>query len=338
MGKASRRTRSATSPASIGMPPATQMPPAKRMPAGAQISVVGGRQPCPCGSGKRYKACHGRESREAEGALVARPFEGLPGECDWVALREVVPAATATVRTTAGRGAQEITIATVLPMAWPAMKRTDGAVLVGLQTTAASGDASRDVAVALLAAQAAEPGTPVSPADLPGLSPGPRLQDVLDPAGGFDVAVHEGFDFWLEGIDDVTSEVRDSMERANSAVVPTVKVAGVEAAYWCRIGERRHLRWVLSQPEDVLLDAVARLHAAGRTVLTPGSRYVGAFRAHGLIVPVWDLAADGDAADLEGPCAQFAQALGDALAASAPLTDGERRARAGVVSRQVTLR
>ena len=34
--------------------------------------------------------------------FVARPFAGLPGETDWVALREVVPAATATVRLAPG--------------------------------------------------------------------------------------------------------------------------------------------------------------------------------------------------------------------------------------------
>jgi len=334
MGKASRRTRPSapTTPAATTGDVGDPGSPGGR----AGIPVVGGREPCPCGSGKRYKACHGRDRREAEVALVARPFEGLAGECDWVALREVVPAATAVVRTTADHGGQEATIATVLPMAWPAMRRMDGAVLVGLQTTAGSGDASRDVAAALLGALAAEPGTPVSMIDLPG--PGPRLQDVIDPAGGFDVTVHEGFDFWLQGVEEVTGEVRDSMERANSAVVPTAKVAGVEAAYWCRISERRHLRWVLPQPEDALLDAIARLHAAGETHLTPGSRYVGAFRAHGLLVPVWDLAADDEPADLEQPCALFAERLSEALTVTTPLTAQERRARGGVVSRQVTLR
>ena len=42
--------------------------------------------------------------------------------------------------------------------------------------------------------------------------------------------------------------------------------------------------------EDTLLDALARLHAAGADSVGEGSRYVGSFRAHGLVVPVWDLA------------------------------------------------
>ncbi len=300
------------------------------------VPVVGMREPCPCGSGRRYKACHGLVSRAQAVRLVPRPFEGLPAEADWVALREIVPAATATVRTTAEHGAREVTVSTVLPMAWPAMHRADGSVLLGLQTQGGSGDPSRDAAAALLAALAADPGTPVAPGGLPG--PGPRLQDVIDPAAGFPVDVHDGFEFWLAGVDDVTPDVRESLDRANAAVVPTRRLTSVEAAYWCEIGARRHLRWVLPQPEDRLLDALARLHAADRTSFADGTRYVGAFRADGLLVPVWDLAPGTEAADLEEPAAAFARLLDETLTDPAPLTADERRARAGVVSRQLTLR
>ena len=55
---------------------------------------VGPREPCPCGSGRRYKNCHGSASG-APPAFVARPFAGLSGEADLVALRELVPSATA---------------------------------------------------------------------------------------------------------------------------------------------------------------------------------------------------------------------------------------------------
>jgi len=305
----------------------------------SEVPVVGMREPCPCGSGKRYKACHGRSARLAATELVRRPFEGLSAECDWVALREIVPAATADVRTTADapvHAAVPVTIATVLPMAWPAMHRADGRILVGLQTQGSTGDPSRDVAAALLEALDAEPGTPVEEGLVPG--PGPRLQDVLDPAAGFDVTVHTGFDFWLDGVGEVEAGVRESMEQANSAVVPTRRLASVDAAYWCRIGERRHLRWVLPEPEDALLDAIARLHAAGHSALVPGSRYVGAFRACGLLVPVWDLPADAEAEDIEEPAVAARARLDEALASTTPLTAQERRVRAGVVGRQLTLR
>ncbi len=128
------------------------------------------------------------------------------------------------------------------------------------------------------------------------------------------------------------------MERANAAVVPTVRLESVEAAYWCRIGDRRHLRWVMPHPEDGLTDGLARLHAAGESGLVDGSRYVGAFRADGLLVPVWDLAADTEADDLEKPAAALDARLADAMAETTPLTLEERRAKAGIASRQLTLR
>ncbi|MGZ4602481.1 MAG: DUF5926 family protein [Kineosporiaceae bacterium] len=322
MGKRSR-SRTGSGSVALAEPP-------------GELPVVGAREPCPCGSGRRYKACHGRAQRAEAVRYVARPFEGLPGEPDWVALREIVPAATAVVRTTPEHGGREVTVTTVLPMAWPAMHRADGAVLVGLQTRSGSGDASRDVAAALLAALDAEPGTPVPPGELPG--PGPRLQDVLDLDEPFEVTVHPGFDYWLAGNDDLTSEVRESMERANAAVVPTSRLASVDGAYWCEIGARRHLRWVLPQPEEELLDALARLHAADRSALVASTRYVGAFRADGLQVPIWDLAAGTTAEDLERPAAAWKELLVQALAEGGPLTPAERRARSGVVGRQLTLR
>lgn len=301
----------------------------------ADVPVVGPREPCPCGSGKRYKLCHGRRAQVAEVALVHRPFQGLTGECDWVAMREIVPAATAVVRTTSEHGARDVTVATVLPMAWPGLRRSDGEVLVGLQVQGGSGDPSRDIAGCLLQAAGSEPGTPVG---IPASADGPRLQDVLEPGRPFDVSVHEGFDFWLADEQERTDDVAASLDRANAAAVPTDRLAGVEAAYWCRIGTRTHLRWVLPHDEEPLLDAIARLHARGASSLGEGTRYIGAFRAHGLVVPVWDLAADCVADDVEEPAAAFATRLQEALADDAPLTVDERRARAGVVSRQLTLR
>jgi hypothetical protein len=271
--------------------------------------------------------------------FVPRPFAGLAGEPDWIALREIVPAASATVRLAPDLldkyGEREVTVATVLPMAWPAMTKPDGRIFLGLQRHVQSGDPSRDVALALLLALEAEPGGPVTVPALPG--PGPRLQDVLVD-GALDVVMHEGFDFWLDGVDDVKADVRESLERANGAVVPTERLTTVEAAYWCKVADRRHLRWVMPEPEDEVLDGLARLHAAGSSGLTDRTRYVGSFRAHGLIVPVWDLADDVEPDDVEEPARDFATRLHEAMAATDPLTPAERRAKAGVVSRQLTLR
>ncbi len=288
------------------------------------------KAPCPCGSGRRYKSCHG-----AGDVPVARPFEGLPGECDWVAMRELVPSATAPLRLKDSD--REVTLATLLPLALPAIVRADGRVLLGLQVHARSGDVSRDLAHVLEQALDAEPGTMVSTTGLPG--PGPRLQDLVDTDAAVEPTVHRDFEFWLEGSTADDLEVSASMERANAAVVPTVRLpAEVGAAYWCRIGDKAHLRWVVPYGEDALLDALARLGAAGTLGLGEGTRYAGSFRAHGLLVPVWDLPVESLAGQWEQPAAEFAGRLTEALAATGPLTSAERRARDGLRGRQLTLR
>jgi hypothetical protein len=304
-----------------------------------EVPVVGLREPCPCGSGRRYKACHGREQAHRGDRRVARPFAGLASECDWVALREIVPAATSPVRLGDGaddRAGQTITVATVLPMAWPALVRMDGSTFLGLQVNVGSGDPSRDAADALERAFATEPGNPVPPEGLPG--PGPRLQDLIDPTSTLEVTVHDGFDFWLEGAGDVDGSVRASLERANAGVIPTQRLTAVEAAYWCRVSAKEHLRWVMPYDEEPMLDAMARLHARGEDSMGEGTRYVGSFRAAGLLVPVWDLPLDHGAEPLEEPAAAYAARLADAITETTPLTDAERRARSGLLSRQVTLR
>ncbi|GAA2236754.1 DUF5926 family protein [Streptomyces amakusaensis] len=306
--------------------------------ANEPVPVVGAREPCPCGSGRRYKACHGRVAAHAVTELVQRPFEGLAGECDWVALRELVPAATVklTLKDGLPEGVPSVTLATVLPMAWPALRRDDGSVLLGLQNDTSSGDLSRDLADTLSRALAAEPGNPVGGERVVG--DGPRLQDLLDPDAAFEPVVHSGFEFWIpESTEAPTAEVTASLERANSAAIPTVKLSGVDAAYWCETPDKNHLRWVMPHAEEKLLDALARLHAAGVTSLGEGTRLVGSFRAHGLMVPVWDLPSAMGAEECEKPAAAFAERLAGALASDAPLTADERRARGGLTNRQVTL-
>ncbi|WP_406338799.1 SEC-C domain-containing protein [Streptomyces sp. NBC_01620] len=303
----------------------------------SEIPVVGAREPCPCGSGRRYKACHGRAAAQAVTELVQRPFEGLAGECDWVALRELVPAATVELTLKGGlpEGVPSVTLATVLPMAWPALRRDDGSVLLALQNDTSSGDLSRDLADSLQHALESEPGSPVAARRVP--ADGPRLQDLLDPEATFEPVVHSGFEFWVPGAENATPEVSASLERANEAAIPTTMLSGVDAAYWCETPEKNHLRWVMPHPEEQLLDALARLHAAGTSSLGEGTRLVGSFRAHGLMVPVWDLPSAMGAEECEKPAAELAERLTQALASDAPLTAEERRARGGLTNRQVTL-
>ena len=275
---------------------------------------------------------------KVEDVYVPRPFAGLADEPDWVALRELVPAATAPLRLSekarAEYGDREILLATVLPLAWPGLVKPDGRIFLGLQRQTRSGDVSRDLAVTLEVAFEAEPGSPVSIPPLPGR--GPRLQDLLS-NDGLEITVRDSFDFWLDE-ESSSPEVRASLERANSSIVPTVRMTAAPAAYWCRYPEKAHVRWVLGDDENVALAALARLSRAGELTLGPQTRFAGMFRAHGLLVPVWDLPTEPEAADWEEPLAALATRYAVAREAGVELTAEERRAREGLLARQVALR
>jgi hypothetical protein len=268
--------------------------------------------------------------------ITTRPFAGRVDEPEWVALREVVPSATAPLRLTDPAYADRtVTLATVLPMAWPGMVRSDGEIFVGLQTPGRSGDVARDLGQVVLRALASPAGTAIQSLDRDNSSP--RIQDLIDPAP-LDVTVHSTFDYWVAGIADPTGQVDAALESANASLIPTARLTSVSAAYWCRIRARCHLRWALPYDEDPLLDAMARLAAARSLGLGEGTKYVGAFRAHGLLLPVWDLPESSTAADVESPVAALQARLVELLASPAPLSDDERRVRSGLLSRQVTLR
>jgi hypothetical protein len=268
--------------------------------------------------------------------FVPRPFEGLADEADWIALRELVPAASSPVQLRPEYGDRPVTICTVLPMAWPALTKPDGRIFLGLQRHQQSGDVSRDVAVALLnALEVADLGGPVSVPPLPG--EGPRLQDLLVD-GSLDVTVHEGFDFWLDNDPGDDPAVAASLERANASIQPTVKLASAAAAYWCRVPEKAHVRWVLTDDEEPALSGLSRLGAASALALGDNTKFAGMFRAHGRLVPVWDLPPDTPAEEWETPLAEFAKRYAEAVASDAELTAAERRTRQGLLGRQLTLR
>jgi hypothetical protein len=294
------------------------------------------RQPCPCGSGKRYKACHGAAGGAGD-TLVTRPFEGLTAECELVALREFVPSATAPLALSVDAD-RSVTLATVLPMAAAALTREDGSALVGMQVQTRSGDISRDLGRAVEWALTAAPGS-MLPVVGRG-SDGPRLQDVLRVDEPLQVTLHPDFGWWVPEGQEPTGEVALSLERANSAILPTERIdaPGVDAAYWVDARGKAHLRWVRPEPEEALLAALARLGAADSLDLGEGSRYVGSFRAHGLLVPVWDLDVERHAREWHAPAESFATRLAEALASDTPLSDPERRTLQGLRGRQLTLR
>ncbi|WP_300048584.1 DUF5926 family protein [Trueperella sp.] len=266
--------------------------------------------------------------------FVDRPFEGLPFEAELVAMREIIPAATLTVSTTPEYGSREITLVTILPGMGAALRRKSGELLVAVQTVTSSGDASRDIADRLLAALELEPGESISHAELP--VPGPRLQDVLDPASAGTLEIRDSYEYWLDEEDAKDPNVQMAIQQTSDQMVPTAQVAGVEGAYWCRM-QREFLRWVRPEPEEKVLDGLARLHFK-RELTFDDARFVGAFRALGLLIPVFELAAGTEADELEGPLAAFDEVLTAAIASDEPLSPEERRTRSGIISRQVTLR
>ena len=93
-------------------------------------------------------------------------------------------------------------------------------------------------------------------------------------------------------------------------------------------------------PDQRVQDAASFMLSAdaGSIPVTDGDRLIGMFRAHGLVTPVWDLPVGTGAAALEEPTVRLRAALESAIATDAPLTSDERAARAGLASRQLTIR
>ncbi|MDR0944962.1 MAG: DUF5926 family protein [Bifidobacteriaceae bacterium] len=267
--------------------------------------------------------------------ITRRPFAGLAGEADWVALSQVIPAGTATARFNTKNGGGDITVVTMLPRVRPAWKAADGTLFLALQTTYSSGDQSRDLAQALALAKDVDAGTPVESIDIQ--KEGPRLQDVLDTGAPFTVQVLGSFDYWEELSAD-SAEYRDAIDEAAKVLDETAAVPDVPGAYWTLQNGRPYLRWSLGLEEGPLFDALARLQAKREAGVVEDAKYAGAFRAAGLVIPVWQLPAGTTQDQLTEPLAAYKTKLDAALAAGPELDANARRARAGIVARSVTPR
>jgi hypothetical protein len=292
------------------------------------------------GKGARKKGPKQASDRKPKvrDVFVGQPFEGLVAEPELIALREFVPSATAQL-TLADGG--DVTLGTVLPMAAAAFVRSDGRRYLGLQVQTRSSDISRDLGRSLKWLLDAKEGDVLGVPDTttpPSTDEHTRLQDLLTPGAELDVTLHQDFGWWLPEDADATGDVAVSLERANAAIMPTERLGS--GAYWVLAGDKAHLRWVRPEPENLLLQALARLSAAGELGLGEGSRYAGSFRAHGLLVPVWDLDSEAHAREW----AEAKDALGARLETALkslddePLNATERRARDGLIGRQLTLR
>src|SRR5690606_2426086 len=165
----------------------------------------------------------GKKSRRTKLAkqrmpFVARTFEGLPSEGDWIAMREFVPSATAVATLKDGR---TVRVCTLLPGAGAGLVRPDGEIWVGLQVMHNHGDISRDLAHVVEVASETEPGTPIRMTP-PGV--GARLQDLVDPDSTFEVELHDGFDWWLVPEDRDSEAGAAALQEANATIAPTERL------------------------------------------------------------------------------------------------------------------
>ena len=283
---------------------------------------MGKTKPPKVGSNRAEKLARRREALAA--VTVARPFDGLAAECDLVAMREFVPSATArlAVRDTDRR----FMVATVLPGAVNALVREENdevVAYIALQTQSRGADAATDFAGAIEWALTSPAGESLDK-PRPGSKP---IAELLEADVPLDITVHDTFDWWFSAEVPAGSEAAAVVERANAAIMPSARLAGLEAAWWVDAGERAHLRWVRPEDEDSLMIALARVHAAGGLTLGDGSRFAGSFRTDGLLVPVFDLDRTRPAQDWAVGAVEFGERLTKALAVTGELTADERRAR-----------
>ncbi|MCI6574633.1 MAG: DUF5926 family protein [Actinomycetaceae bacterium] len=275
------------------------------------------------------------KTKRSQVPYVDRPFEGLPFEVQLVAMREILPSATLPVRTTSEYGERELLLVTMLPEMVGALRRSDGVLMVAVRTVLNSGDASLDIADRLIHALELEDGQTFTQVDLPEAG-GPRLENVLDVQATGELDVRTDLAFWIGEKERENPEIAAAIDAAREQIIPMAQVPGVPGAFWARM-QREFVRWVRPEGEDQVLAALARLQNR-RELSFDGARFVGAFRASGLLIPVFELERGTEADDLTEPMQAFAQVLEREIASDAPLTFEERQAKAGIVSRQVTLR
>ena len=277
--------------------------------------------------------------------FVERPFEGISFERELVAMKELIPCGVLTATTDKAHGEREFDFVTLLPDGAAAMVRPDGRILVGLQTRFNSGDLSHDLGGALLRAlEMADQGEDgVVSFDV--RDPAPRVQELLDPSflgqgkRGEESALQitDNFGYWFDPAEQQDEDTLAALEQNSADMVPTEELPGVPGMYWCEMNNN-FVRYVTDVPEDDLFTALERVQSSGDATLGDGSKFVGAFRACGIAIPVFQVDPDLSASDLAPEGEAFQSKLAEALLEDGPLTDDQRRIRSGLVSRQVTIR
>lgn len=284
---------------------------------------------------KQAATLAGAKAKKQRVQYVDRPFEELPFETELVAMREILPSATLRVHTSKKYGGREILLVTMLPEMLGVLRRSDGVLMVAVRTVLNSGDASLDIADRIVHGLELEDGETFSQVDLPEAD-GPRLADVLDVDAGCEFELHNDLNFWISEKERENPDIVQAIEAAREQIIPMAEVPQVTGAFWARM-QREFVRWVRPEEEDAVLAGLARLQAR-QELAFEGGRFVGAFRGSGLLIPVFELDRGTEADELTAPMQDFGKKLDKAIADDSALSPEERRAKAGIISRQVTLR
>lgn len=292
----------------------------------------------PEGMSRRQAKLAARAAERAALAKDPRPYKDLPYEVDLVALQEFVPSGTAEVRV---KGVdQPVLLCTVLPGGVAALWRdadAGGDILVALQTQHRSQNPHRDLARALQWVQGAGPGQTLEVAVGDGTEP--PLSELLEAQDSLEIQEYQDFSWWVPAGSEVAPEYAQIIQRASDQVFPSqhvdAKVPG--AVWWIDPGTKAHIRWVRAEEEEKVLNALARIAGRGELDLGAATKFAGVFRTHGLVVPVWDLPREEDAASFTSAVEALNEKIVAELDNDEPLDADARRQLQNIKSRQVTI-
>ena len=294
----------------------------------------------PAGMSRRQAKLAARAAERAALSVDSRVFQGVGAECDLIAMRELVASATFPVTVIGPEGEVEVTICTVLPGAIPALRFDEefgGTRLVAVQSPTPSNDPARDLAAAIEWVLATQPGE--NTRHVEATADTPALADYLPADTAPEVTVHENFNWWIPEGAELNPQMQQGINAANQAMMPSVRLtADKGAVYWTHAGDKAHVRWVRPEDEDDVFRALVKVHAAGGLTLGEGSRYAGMFRAHGRIVPVFDVDVEQPADTWQEGLDTLGAAIEAALGDKSPFTAEERTSRNLLNSRQITIR
>ncbi|SEB51262.1 hypothetical protein SAMN04488531_0865 [Corynebacterium coyleae] len=296
------------------------------------------RADLPEGMSRREAKLAARAAEREKFQKDPRPYGGLAAEADLVALQEFVPSAVTTVDV---KGTP-VNIVTVLPGAGAALVREEdqgGERFVALQVTSHSQNPGRDLAYALNWVVNAKPGETLQSTVADGSQP--ELSELLSDDATLDITTYQDFSWWFPEGASVPPQIQQALRQANDAVLPSEKIGEnlPGAIWWVNPGGgKAHIRWVRTEDNEAqMLSALARIAARGELNLGEDTKFAGAFRTHGLVVPVFDLDPSVAADSYEAALAELDKKITAEYANDAALSADERKQLDNIKSRQVTI-